>query len=85
MLDWISANFSNLLKNIDAIIFYSIGGDQGLPIIVLWLISGALFFTIRMQFINLRAFKHAVDVILGKYDNQVKSFLTPPISVCDVA
>ena len=70
MLDWISANFSNLLKNIDAIIFYSIGGDQGLPIIVLWLISGALFFTIRMQFINLRAFKHAVDVVLGKYDDK---------------
>ncbi|MDE5068655.1 MAG: amino acid carrier protein, partial [Trichodesmium sp. St4_bin8_1] len=69
MLDWISANFSNLLKNIDAIIFYSIGGDQGLPILVLWLISGALFFTIRMQFINLRAFKHAVDVVLGKYDD----------------
>ena len=70
MLDWISANFSNLLKNIDAIIFYSIGGDQGLPILVLWLISGALFFTIRMQFINLRAFKHAVDVVLGKYDDK---------------
>ncbi len=69
MLDLISANFSDLLKNIDAIIFYSIGGDQSIPFIVLWLISGGLFFTIRMQFINLRAFKHAVDVILGKYDN----------------
>ncbi|MGD1705097.1 alanine/glycine:cation symporter family protein [Dapis sp. BLCC M229] len=69
MLDWISANFSDLLKNIDAIIFYSIGGDQGIPLIVLWLISGGLFFTIRMQFINLRAFKHAIDVILGKYDD----------------
>ncbi|MGK7921369.1 MAG: alanine/glycine:cation symporter family protein [Trichodesmium sp.] len=69
MLDWISATFSQFLKNIDAIIFYSIGGDQGIPLIVLWLISGSLFFTIRMQFINLRAFKHAIDVILGKYDD----------------
>ncbi|MEM1169012.1 MAG: alanine/glycine:cation symporter family protein [Cyanobacteria bacterium P01_H01_bin.35] len=69
MLDWIYATFSQLLKNIDAIIFYSIGGDQGIPLIVLWLISGGLFFTIRMQFINLRAFKHAIDVILGKYDD----------------
>ena len=69
MLDWISANFSDLLKNVDAIIFYSIGGDRGIPLIVLWLISGGLFFTIRMQFINIRAFKHAIDVILGKYDN----------------
>jgi AGCS family alanine or glycine:cation symporter len=69
MLDLISANFSDLLKNIDAIIFYSIGGDQSIPIIVLWLISGGLFFTIRMQFINIRGFKHSVDVILGKYDD----------------
>ena len=69
MLDLISANFSDLLQNIDAIIFYSIGGDQGIPIIVLWLISAGLFFTIRMQFINIRGFKHSIDVILGKYDD----------------
>ncbi|MEB3339535.1 alanine/glycine:cation symporter family protein [Okeania sp.] len=69
MLDWISANFSDLLKNIDSIIFYTIGGEQGIPLIVLWLISGGLFFTLRMQFINLRAFKHAIDIILGKYDD----------------
>lgn len=69
MLDWISAAFSQLLKNADAIIFYSIGGDQGIPLIVLWLISAGLFFTIRMQFINIRAFKHAIDIILGKYDD----------------
>merc|ERR1739838_991318 len=28
-----------------------------------------LFFTIRMQFINIRGFKHSIDVILGKYDD----------------
>ncbi|NEO58696.1 MAG: alanine:cation symporter family protein [Okeania sp. SIO3B5] len=69
MLDWISVTFSQILKNIDAIIFYRIGGDQGIPLIVLWLIGGGLFFTLRMQFINIRAFKHAIDVIWGKYDD----------------
>lgn len=69
ILDQISDPISQFLKNADAIIFYSIGGDQGIPLIVLWLIIGGLFFTIRMQFINIRAFKHAIDIILGKYDN----------------
>ena len=40
-----------------------------LPLIVLWLVFGALFFTLRMRFVNVRMFKHAVDVVRGKYDD----------------
>ena len=40
-----------------------------LPLVVLWLVLGALFFTLRMGFINLRGFKHAVQITAGKYDN----------------
>jgi alanine or glycine:cation symporter, AGCS family len=40
-----------------------------LPITVLWLVLGAVFFTFRMRFINLRGFRHAIDVTRGKYDN----------------
>jgi alanine or glycine:cation symporter, AGCS family len=40
-----------------------------IPIAVLWLVVGAVFFTIRMSFINLRAFRHAIDVTRGRYDN----------------
>ena len=40
-----------------------------LPIVVLWLVLGALFFTFRMQFINFRAFWHAIRVTRGDYDN----------------
>ena len=36
---------------------------------VLVLICGALFFTLKMTFINIRAFKHAIMVTAGKYDN----------------
>lgn len=44
-------------------------GSPGIPLAVLWLILGAIFFTIRMGFIQLRALKHAVNVTRGKYDN----------------
>src|SRR5690554_268900 len=37
--------------------------------IVIWLVLGALFFTIRMCFINIRGFKHAIDLARGKYDD----------------
>ncbi|MFO7563479.1 MAG: alanine/glycine:cation symporter family protein [Enhygromyxa sp.] len=42
---------------------------SGVPIIVLWLLLGAVFFTLRMGFINLRAFGHAILVTRGVYDN----------------
>ncbi len=39
------------------------------PIVVLWLVFGACFFTLRMNFINLRGFRHAIKVTAGAYDN----------------
>lgn len=43
--------------------------DKKMAFIVVWLVLGAIFFTVRMGFINLRAFRHAVDVTAGKYDD----------------
>ena len=40
-----------------------------LPFVVLWLVFGSLFLTIRMGFINIRAFKHAINVTRGKYSD----------------
>ncbi len=48
---------------------YSAAGDIQIPIIVAWLVLGAIFFTLRMGFINLRGVMHAVHVTMGKYDN----------------
>ncbi len=39
-----------------------------IPLAVIWLVLGATFFTFRMGFINLRAFKHAIEVVSGRYD-----------------
>ncbi len=38
-----------------------------LPIVVVWLLLGAAFFTVRFQFVNLRAFRHAIDCVRGRY------------------
>jgi len=46
--------------------------QNSIPIIVIWLIFGAIFFTIRMKFINFRGFKVAFDLVRGKYDDPNK-------------
>ncbi|RMF11447.1 MAG: alanine glycine permease, partial [Alphaproteobacteria bacterium] len=44
-------------------------GSVGMPLIVLWLLLGAVFFTLKMGFINLRGFRHAIQVARGVYDD----------------
>jgi AGCS family alanine or glycine:cation symporter len=39
-----------------------------IPFVVVWLLAGAVFLTLRMGFINIRAFKHAIDLTRGLYD-----------------
>ncbi|MEM9803028.1 MAG: alanine/glycine:cation symporter family protein [Planctomycetota bacterium] len=39
------------------------------PFAVLWLILGALYFTIRMSFVQFRMVPHAIQVVRGKYDD----------------
>ncbi len=40
-----------------------------IPFVLVWLIVGALFFTLFFRFINIRGFKHALDVVRGRYDD----------------
>jgi len=49
--------------------FWDAPGDAGVqvPLVVLWLILGATFFTLRFQFVNFRAFGHAIDCVRGRY------------------
>jgi AGCS family alanine or glycine:cation symporter len=42
---------------------------KNIPFIVVWLVAGAIFFTIRMRFINFRGVKHAFQLVSGKYDD----------------
>ena len=40
-----------------------------IPFIVIWLLGGAIFFTIRMGLINVRGFWHAIRLTKGDYDD----------------
>ena len=42
---------------------------NNLPFIVIWLILGSIFFTLRLKFVNIRGFKHSIDLARGKYDD----------------
>lgn len=42
---------------------------NSIPFIVIWLVLGATFFTVRMKFINIRGFKHSLALAKGKYDD----------------
>ena len=57
-----------LLRQADQISVWT-HSDLKLPFIVLWLVFGACFFTLRMRFVNVRLFKHAILVVSGRYDN----------------
>ena len=39
------------------------------PLVVLWLFVGAIFFTVKMRFINIRGFWHAIRVTRGDFDD----------------
>ncbi len=43
--------------------------EAHLPLVVIWLILGAVTFTIVMGFINIRGFKHAIQLVRGIYDD----------------
>lgn len=52
------------------VIFFKVPvGSQDVPFVVIWLVIGALIFTVYMGFVNITAFKHAIDVVRGKFDN----------------
>lgn len=55
---------------LSSFIFYSVkiaGAD--VKLIVVWLILGALFFTLYFRFINISGFGHAIALVSGKYSD----------------
>lgn len=60
-----------LVNPVSKVLFFNIAffsDSINLPFIVVWLIGGSIYLTIKMGFINLRGFRHAVDVTRGKFD-----------------
>ena len=67
--NFLEAAFQRIIDILNLLFYFKIGGENGIPFIVLWLVAGAIFFTLRMKFINIRGFKHAIEVVQGKYDD----------------
>ncbi len=78
--------FQPIAEMASGIVFYSVplmdgAGDVLIEVklILIWLVAAALFFTFYLNFINLRYFKLAIDIVRGKFskqsdDGQVSSF-----------
>lgn len=64
-------------KAVGDVMFYDLSepfmkeGEKGvgLAVVVVMLVTASIFFTVYMGFINIRAFKHAILVTAGKYDD----------------
>jgi alanine or glycine:cation symporter, AGCS family len=41
-----------------------------MPLVVAWLLVGATYLTFKMGFVNVRMFRHAIDLVAGKYDDE---------------
>ncbi len=66
----ISSVLTPVSEVITGIVFYSVPvGGAELPLIVVWLILAALIFTVYFGFLNVRGFKHAIDLVRGKFSN----------------
>jgi len=62
--------FEPIADTWESIVLYPITftEDYQIPIVVILLVVGALFFTLRFSFINIRRFPLAINTVRGKYD-----------------
>ena len=62
--------FKPISDEITNLVFSSVNFyGESVPLIVLWLLFASFIFTFYFNFLNIRFFKRAVQVALGKYDN----------------
>ncbi|MEZ5813393.1 MAG: amino acid carrier protein [Alphaproteobacteria bacterium] len=63
--------FAPISERLAEIVFYSVSLGEGIDVklILVWLVLAALFFTFYFGFINVRGFKHALDLVFGKNPN----------------
>jgi len=62
--------FKPITKGLSDFIFFSVemfGAE--VPLIVLWLVGAAVFFTFYFKFLNLTGFRHAISLVKGDYSD----------------
>src|ERR1700740_8857 len=61
---------TDVVGTLSQIIFFDVAfwsDEADVPLVVLWLMIGAVYFTLRFHFVNLRGFRHSLDCVLGRY------------------
>ena len=67
---WVNKYTAPFAAAFSAVVFYKITVfGANLPVVVLWLVIGGVFFTIYTRFIGLRAFRHAIQLVRGDYSD----------------
>jgi AGCS family alanine or glycine:cation symporter len=57
-----------LAEAVTSVVFYSVPVlGANLPLIVMWLVAGGIFFTIYLRFVNFSGFRQAIRVVRGTY------------------
>ncbi|MEH8020855.1 alanine/glycine:cation symporter family protein [Rheinheimera metallidurans] len=70
--------FETLTSHLSAVVFYAFNiNDVSIPLVLIWLISGALIFTLYLGFINVRGFGHAISLLKNNKSTGVKGEITP--------
>ncbi len=71
--DAVNSVMGPISAKVDAVIFFTlqdiIGALPPIPLIVLWLLGGGIFFSFYMGFPNLRYFGQSIRIVRGTYDD----------------
>ncbi len=69
--DAINSLVAPLSQGLSAIVFFSVPvmGAQ-VPLVVVWLVAAAIFFTFYFNFLNVRGFGHAIKIVRGDFHDK---------------
>ncbi len=66
-MSWIEAVVRPLADGLAALVFFEVPIANGrAPFVVLWLVAGAVFFTLRLRFVSVWGFWHGLELVLGR-------------------
>ena len=71
----INESFGPVAEKVASVIFYAHpvefqGQAYEIPLILVWLAAASIYLTIHLEFVNIRYFKHGVDLVRGKFDKK---------------
>ena len=66
-LTYLDGLFGSTVEVMAVFLFADFG--TGFPLIVAVLVAGSLYYTFYFRWLSVRAFRHSIDVLRGRYDN----------------